>query len=119
MRRASLSLVVLLALTVLSTSVTANQSFADETKMSKELIEELSKTGDIEVIVQFNGPSSSRLWQALESKGAEVLGKLSVLDGGLISASPTSVAKISKFSFVEHMESVSYTHLTLPTIYSV
>ena len=104
MRRVSLSLVVLLALTVLSTSVTANQSFADETKMSKELIEELSKTGDIEVIVQFNVPSSSGLWQALESKGAEVLGKLSVLDGGLISASPTSVAKISKFSFVEHME---------------
>ena len=60
MRRVSFSLVVLLALTVLSTSVTANQSSADETKMSKELIEELSEAGDLEVIVQFNGPSSAR-----------------------------------------------------------
>ena len=104
MRRVSFSLVVLLALTVLSTSVTANQSSADETKMSKELVEELSETGDIEVIVQFNGPSSARLWQALESMGAEVLGELSVLDGGLISASPISLAKISRLSIVEHME---------------
>ena len=104
MRRVSFSLVVLLALTVLSTSVTANQSSADETKMSKELIEELSEAGDLEVIVQFNGPSSARLWQALESMGAEVLGELSVLDGGLISASPISLAKISRLSIVEHME---------------
>ena len=104
MRRVSLSLVVLLALTVLSTSVTANQSSADETKMSKELIEELSEAGDLEVIVQFNGPSSARLWQALESMGAEVLGELSVLDGGLISASPISLAKISRLSIVKHME---------------
>ena len=104
MRRVSISLVVLLALTVLSTSVTANQSSADETKMSKELIEELSEAGDLEVIVQFNGPSSARLWQALESMGAEVLGELSVLDGGLISASPISLAKISRLSIVEHME---------------
>ena len=104
MRRVSFSLVVLLALTVLSTSVTANQSSADETKMSKELIEELSGTGDLEVIVQFNGPSSARLWQALESMGAEVLGELSVLDGGLISASPISLAKISRLSIVRHME---------------
>ena len=104
MRRVSFSLVVLLALTVLSTSVTANQSSADETKMSKELLEELSEAGDLEVIVQFNGPSSARLWQALESMGAEVLGELSVLDGGLISASPISLAKISRLSIVEHME---------------
>ena len=54
--------------------------FPDETKMSKELIEELSEAGDLEVIVQFNGPSSARLWQALESMGAEALGELSVLD---------------------------------------
>ena len=104
MRGASISLAVLILLGSISTSATATQFPADETKMSKELIEELSGTGDLEVIVQFNGPSSARLWQALESMGAEVLGELSVLDGGLISASPISLAKISRLSIVEHME---------------
>ena len=88
----------------LSTSATADQFPADETKMSIELIEDLSKTGNLEVIVQFEQPSSERHWGAVESTGAELLDELSVLHGGLISASPSSIAKLSRFNFVKHLE---------------
>ena len=82
MRRASLSLVALMLFAALSTSATADQFPADETKMSIELIEDLSKTGNLEVIVQFEQPSSERHWGAVESTGAELLDELSVLHGG-------------------------------------
>ena len=88
----------------LSTSATADQFPADETKMSIELIEDLSKPGNLEVIVQFEQPSSKRHWGAVESTGAELLDELSVLHGGLISASPSSIAKLSRFNFVKHLE---------------
>ncbi len=104
MRRASLSLVALMLFAALSTSATADQFPADETKMSIELIEDLSKTGNLEVIVQFEQPSSERHWGAVESTGAELLDELSVLHGGLISASPSSIAKLSRFNFVKHLE---------------
>ena len=76
MRRVSLSLVVLLVLTVLSLPVMLESILCRRDKDVEELIEELSETRDIEVILQFNGPSSSRLWQALESKRSRGIGRL-------------------------------------------
>ena len=102
MRRVSLLLVALMFGTSISFAVTADPSAPDHSKMTSELIDELSSSDRIETIIQFDQEAKNDLWRAIESTGAELIGEMEILDGGLISASPESIAKISRFSFVKH-----------------
>ena len=115
MRTVSSSLALLMVLTLVSTSVTASNLHADESKMSSELIDELSKSGDIEAIIQFNQKSSENIWEAVGSSGVQVLGEMSVIEGGLVSGSAEELSKLSRFSFIKHMESnIMLEHFFLP-----
>ena len=83
--------------------------------MTSELIHELSNPDRIEAIIQFDQDAEGDLWRAIESTGAEVIGEMEILDGGLISATPESIAEISRFSFVRHMEAnLLIEHFFLP-----
>ena len=115
MRRVSLLLVVLMFGTSISFTVTADPTAPDHSKMTSELIHELSNSDRTEAIIQFDRSAGTDLWRAIESTGAEVIGELEVLDGGLISGTPESIAEVSRFSFVRHMEAnLMIEHFFLP-----
>ena len=93
MRRVSLLLVALMLRTSISFTVTADPTAPDRSKMTSELIDELSKPDRIEAIIQFDQGAENDLWRAIESTGAELIGEMEVLDGGLISATPTPLPR--------------------------
>lgn len=115
MRWVSLLLVALMLGTSISSTVTADPTTPDYSKMTSELIHELSNSDRIEAIIQFDQDAEGDLWRAIESTGAEIIGEMDVLDGGLISATSASIAEISRFSFVRHMEAnLLIEHFFLP-----
>ena len=70
MRRVSLLLVALMLGTSISFTVTADPTAPDHSKMTSELIDELSKPDRIEAIIQFDQGAENDLWRAIESTGA-------------------------------------------------
>ncbi|NDF34177.1 MAG: hypothetical protein EB157_06415, partial [Euryarchaeota archaeon] len=87
----------------------------DMSKMSNELVSELSSLEELEVIVQFTGEQDNSVWKSLESMGIDMISEMSVLNGGLIVGTAKEISRLSTFSIVKHMElNVPIEHFYLP-----
>lgn len=108
-------LVALVASMSGSLAVTSQPNTIDTTKMSEELISELSGDGQIETIVQFHKPPTEGVWRAIRSIGIDVISEMSVLHGGLVSGTSSEISKLSSLSVVKHMEAnLLIEHFYLP-----
>ena len=67
----------------------------DTTKMSSELVSILDSGEKIEAIVQFYDSPNELTWDSVESTGAEVISKMSVLHGALISGTNEAISELS------------------------
>ena len=115
MRVTALVMVALIASMSGSLAVTSEPNDADITKMSEELISELSSEGHIEAIVQFYLQPSEGVWNLVSSTGVDVLAQTSVLYGALVRGTSTELSELSSLSMVKHMEAnVLIEHFYLP-----
>ncbi|MEC9200707.1 MAG: hypothetical protein VYA79_04235, partial [Candidatus Thermoplasmatota archaeon] len=87
----------------------------DTSKMTSELVSVLDSEGRIEAIVQFYDSPNELTWDSVESTGAEVISRMSVLHGALISGTSEEISELSTKSYVSHMEAnVPIEHFYLP-----
>ena len=115
MRVTALVMVALIASMSGSLAVTSEPNDADVTKMSEELISELSSEGHIEAIVQFYSQPNEGVWNLVSSTGVDVLAQTSVLYGALVRGTSTELSELSSLSMVKHMEAnVLIEHFYLP-----
>ena len=115
MRYAPLLLVVLIVSAPGSIGVIEQSQTIDTSKMSSELLSTLDSEERIEAIVQFHDSPGDFTWESVESIGIEVISKMSVLHGGLITGSGEEIAELSTRSFVSHIEAnVQIEHFYLP-----
>ena len=115
MRVTALVMVALIASMSGSLAVTSEPNDADITKMSEELISELSSEGHIEAIVQFYLQPNEGVWNLVSSTGVDVLAQTSVLYGALVRGTSTELSELSSLSMVKHMEAnVLIEHFYLP-----
>ena len=115
MRYLPLFLVLLVLSAPGSVGVIEQSRTIDATKMSSELVSILDSGEKIEAIVQFYGSPSELTWDSVESTGAEVISKMSVLHGALISGTNEAISELSTRSYVSHMEAnVPIEHFYLP-----
>ena len=115
MRVTALVMVALIASMSGSLAVTSEPNDADITKMSEELISELSSEGHIEAIVQFYLQPNEGVWNLVSSTGVDVLAQTSVLHGALVRGTSTELSELSSLSMVKHMEAnVLIEHFYLP-----
>ena len=114
-RYAPLLLVVLIVSAPGSIGVIEQSQTIDTSKMSSELLSTLDSEERIEAIVQFHDSPGDFTWEIVESIGIEVISKMSVLHGGLITGSGEEIAELSTRSFVSHIEAnVPIEHFYLP-----
>jgi|TARA_A100001037_G_C15142407_1_gene634478 subtilisin family serine protease len=114
-RYAPLLLVVLIISAPGSIGVIEQSQTIDTSKMSSELLSTLDSEESIEAIVQFHDSPGDFTWESVESIGIEVISKMSVLHGGLITGSGEEIAELSTRSFVSHIEAnVQIEHFYLP-----
>ena len=103
MRVTALVMVALIASMSGSLAVTSEPNDADITKMSEELISELSSEGRIEAIVQFYLQPNEGVWNLVSSTGVDVLAQTSVLHGALVRGTSTELSELSSLSMVKHL----------------
>ena len=114
-RYAPLLLVVLIVSAPGSIGVIEQSQTIDTSKMSSELLSTLDSEERIEAIVQFHDSPGDFTWEIVESIGIEVISKMSVLHGGLITGSGEEIAELSTRAFVSHIEAnVPIEHFYLP-----
>ena len=115
MRYVPLLLVVLIISAPGSIGVIEQSQTIDTSKMSSELLSTLDSEESIEAIVQFHDSPGDFTWESVESIGIELISKMSVLHGGLITGSGEEIAELSTRSFVSHIEAnVQIEHFYLP-----
>ena len=115
MRYVPLLLVVLIISAPGSIGVIEQSQRINTSKMSSELLSVLDSEENIEAIVQFHNSSGDYTWERVESIGIEVISKMSILHGGLITGSGEEIAELSTRSFVSHIEAnVPIEHFYLP-----
>ena len=115
MRYVPLLLVVLIISAPGSIGVIEQSQTINTSKMSSELLSELDSEENIEAIVQFHKSPGDFTWDSVESIGIEVISKMSVLHGGLITGSSEEIEELSTRSFVRHIEAnVPIEHFYLP-----
>ena len=114
-RYAPLLLVVLIVSAPGSIGVIEQSQTIDTSKMSSELLSTLDSEERIEAIVQFHDSPGDFTWEIVETIGIEVISKMSVLHGGLITGSGEEIAELSTRAFVSHIEAnVPIEHFYLP-----
>ena len=95
MRCIPLFLVLLVLSAPGSVGVIEQSRTIDTSKMTSELVSVLDSEGRIEAIVQFYDSPNELTWDSVESTGAEVISRMSVLHGALISGTSEEISELS------------------------